>query len=104
MKLKQKLISAVLLAGSVSVPNTPIGVTASAATSTKLAAPTGVKATKTSSSVKLSWKAVSGAGGYRVYKYNPTTKKYVKYKDVTGTACTIKGWRLLQHTSSRSPL
>ncbi len=94
MKLKHKLISAVLsavlLAGSVSVPNTPLGVTASAA-STKLAAPTGVKATKTSSSVKLSWKAVSGAGGYRVYMYNASTKKYEKYKDVTGTTCTIKG-------------
>lgn len=95
MKLKNKLISAVLsavlLAGSVSVPNTPIGITASAASSTKLAAPTDVKATKTSNSVKLSWNAVSGAGGYRVYMYNASTKKYEKYKDVTGTTCTIKG-------------
>ena len=95
MKLKHKLISAVLsavlLAGSVSVPNTPVGITASAASSTKLAAPTGVKATKTSNSVKLSWKAVSGAGGYRVYMYNASTKKYEKYKDVTGTTCTVKG-------------
>lgn len=95
MKLKQKLISAVLsavlLAGSVSVPNTPLEITASAATSTKLAAPTDVKATKTGNSVKLSRKAVSGAGGYRVYMYNASTKKYEKYKDVTGTTCTIKG-------------
>lgn len=95
MKLKHKLISAVLtavlVAGSVSVPNTPLEVTASAASSTKLTAPTGVKATKTSNSVKLSWNAVSGAGGYRIYMYNASTKKYEKYKDVTGTTCTIKG-------------
>lgn len=95
MKLKHKLISAVLsavlLASSVSAPNTPIGITALAATSTKLAAPTGVKTTKTSSSVKLSWEAVSGAGGYRVYIYNASTKKYEKYKDITGTTCTING-------------
>lgn len=94
MKLKNKLISAVLsavlLAGSASVPNTPLEVTAAAA-STKLAAPTGVKTTQTGNSVKLSWNKVSGAGGYRVYMYNASTKKYEKYKDVTTTSCTIKG-------------
>lgn len=94
MKLKHKLISAVLsavlLAGSASVPNTPLEVTAAAA-STKLAAPTGVKTTQTGNSVKLSWNKVSGAGGYRVYMYNASTKKYEKYKDVTTTSCTIKG-------------
>ena len=95
MKLKHKLIlavlSAILLAGFVNVPNTPIGTTVSAATSTKLAAPTGVKTTKTDNSVKLSWDAVSDAGGYRVYMYNASTKKYEKYKDVISTTCTIKG-------------
>ena len=94
MKLKHKLISAVLsavlLTGAVSVPNTPFEVTAAAA-STTLAAPTGVKTTQTGNSVKLSWNKVSGAGGYRVYKYNAATKKYEKYKDVTGTTCTVKG-------------
>lgn len=94
MKLKHKLISAVLsavlLTGAVSMPNTPFEVTAAAA-STTLAAPTGVKTTQTGNSVKLSWNKVSGAGGYRVYKYNASTKKYEKYKDVTGTTCTVKG-------------
>lgn len=58
---------------------------------TKLAAPTNVKASASEEKVTLSWSKVSGAKAYRVYKYNSKTGKYVKYKDVTGTACTVTG-------------
>lgn len=57
----------------------------------KVAAPKNFKAKKTSSSVTLSWDAADGADMYRVYKYNPETKKYEKYKDVKNAKCTIKG-------------
>ncbi|MCM1329673.1 MAG: fibronectin type III domain-containing protein [Ruminococcus sp.] len=62
-----------------------------AATSSKVAAPTGFKATKTNKSITLSWGEVEGADMYRVYKYNPETKKYEKYKDVKSAKCTITG-------------
>lgn len=58
---------------------------------TKLAAPTNVKASASEEKVTLSWSKVSGAKAYRVYKYNSKTGKYVKYKDVTGTKCTVTG-------------
>ena len=57
----------------------------------KVSAPKNFKAKKTSSSVTLSWDAADGADMYRVYKYNPETKKYEKYKDVKNAKCTIKG-------------
>lgn len=37
-------------------------------------------------SVKLSWQAVEGATGYRIYMYNSKTKKYKKLADVEGTS------------------
>lgn len=48
----------------------------------KAAAPTNFKAKKTSNSVTLSWDAADGADKYIIYKYNPETKKYEKYKIV----------------------
>ncbi|MCM1363457.1 MAG: fibronectin type III domain-containing protein [Faecalibacterium sp.] len=39
----------------------------------------------------LKWKAVSGATGYRVYKYDAASKSYKKLKDVTSTSCKITG-------------
>lgn len=38
----------------------------------------------TASSVTVSWSKVSGASGYRVYRQNPSTKKYVKIKTLYG--------------------
>ena len=35
---------------------------------------------------KIKWSAVSGADGYRVYKYNTTLKKWEKVKTLTGTS------------------
>ena len=52
---------------------------------------TGVKVTSvTADSAKVSWKAVSKASGYIIYKYIKNSNKYVKLATVTGTAKTIK--------------
>lgn len=37
---------------------------------------------------KITWSAVEGADGYRVYKYNATAKKWEKVKTLTGTSYT----------------
>lgn len=58
---------------------------------TKIAAPSGISVRVGSDSVTLSWYRTSGADAYRVYKYNSSKKKYVKYKDVTETSCKITG-------------
>ena len=96
MKLKNKLISAVLsavlLTSSVGATAAFTDVTAAAATTAKkLPAPTEIKVNKTAKTITLTWNKVEGADAYRVYKYNSTTKKYVKYKDVTKTTCKITG-------------
>ena len=51
-----------------------------------------ITAAPAATSVKLSWKKVSGADGYRVYVYNANTKSYkILEKNVTGTSYTVKG-------------
>ena len=51
-----------------------------------------ITAAPAATSVKLSWKKVSGADGYRVYVYNAKTKSYkILEKNVTGTSYTVKG-------------
>lgn len=55
------------------------------------AAPSNIKASKTTNSVTLSWDKASGADMYRVYKYNDKTGKYEKYKDVKSAKCTVSG-------------
>lgn len=57
----------------------------------ELAAPTGIKSEKTKNTVTLTWNSVSGADAYRVYIYDSSKGKYVKYKDVSGAKCTVKG-------------
>lgn len=57
----------------------------------ELAAPTGIKSSKTRNSVTLTWNSISGADAYRVYIYDSSKGKYIKYKDVSGTKCTISG-------------
>ena len=53
--------------------------------------PASLSAKKTTSSITLSWGKVTGASGYRIYKYNTSTKKYEALKDVSGTSYKIKG-------------
>ena len=42
-----------------------------------------------SSAIKIAWKAVPGATGYRVFQYDTKTKKYVTLKTTTGTSYTV---------------
>ena len=60
-------------------------------TATAFPGVTGKMSTQTSSStVKIAWKAVSGATGYRVYQYDAKTKKYTTLKTTTATSYTVK--------------
>ena len=55
------------------------------------AKPSSVKsASQTTSSIKLSWSAVTRATGYNVYRYSPSKKAYVKAGSTTGTSYTVK--------------
>lgn len=65
--------------------------TSTTSTAKKLAAPTGIKGTVSEDKIVLNWNKVDGAKAYRVYKYDSKTGKYVKYKDVSGTKCTVTG-------------
>lgn len=42
----------------------------------------------TTSSVTINWNKVSGASGYRIYKYNSSTKKWVNIKTISGNSTT----------------
>lgn len=51
-----------------------------------------VTAEAKSDRVVLSWEKSSGASGYKVYRYNSSTKKWiVTHEKVTGTTATVKG-------------
>ncbi len=43
-----------------------------------------VKTDKKPKQITLTWKAIDGVTGYRIYKYNPTTKKYAYLKQLNG--------------------
>ncbi|MGN1419756.1 MAG: fibronectin type III domain-containing protein [Acutalibacteraceae bacterium] len=59
---------------------------------TKPAKVTGIKLSNSgSSALKVSWKAVSGASGYKVYTYNISKKTYTLRATVKGTSATISG-------------
>ena len=59
---------------------------------TKPATVTGLKSySNKTTSVKLSWKKVSGAKGYEVYRYSTKYKKYVKIKTTSATNCYNSG-------------
>ncbi len=57
---------------------------------TKLSAPANFKATVSGTTIKLTWKKVSKAAGYRIYLYDSVTKQYKTYKNISGTKFTIK--------------
>ena len=51
---------------------------------------TNFKVTKnTTSSISLKWDAVSGCDGYKIYKYNNSTKKYSLYKTQKTNTITV---------------
>lgn len=52
--------------------------------------PSSVKAvSQTTSAIKLSWSAVSGATGYTVYRYSPSKKAYVKVASTAKRTLTV---------------
>lgn len=55
-----------------------------------LAAPTA-KAAAGDGKIKLSWTSVNGANYYKIYQYDPVTKKYKSIGKVTKTSCTVSG-------------
>ena len=59
--------------------------------SSKLPAPKNLKAKSGDEKIVLTWSKVSGADAYRVYIFDETKGKYVRYKTVKGTKCTITG-------------
>ena len=67
-----------------------IAITASAAEK-KLPAPENIKASVGNGKVTLSWDAVDGADGYRIYQYEAVSKKYKKLKTIKGTKSTVSG-------------
>ncbi len=53
-------------------------------------ATTDLKAkTQDTKTITLSWSKTTGASGYEVYKYNSSTKKYVKIKTTTSTSYKV---------------
>lgn len=50
---------------------------------------TNLKATQTTSSIKLTWSKVTGATGYRVFKYDAKNKKWKKLTDTKNTSYTV---------------
>ncbi len=48
-----------------------------------------IKASSDNDSITLTWNKVTGAKGYKVYSYNPETKKYKALKTVSATSYTI---------------
>ena len=58
----------------------------------KLGKVTSVTATNaTPDSYTLTWEMVKDATGYKVYRYNSTTKKYELYKNISGNSLKITG-------------
>ena len=52
---------------------------------------TGLKvSSRSKNSLTLTWTKTAGATGYRVYSYNPTTKKYKALSDVKTNTYTVK--------------
>ena len=69
--------------------------------STKRSTPTNLSISSVSSTtMTLSWKKVSGATGYWIYKYNYTTKTFYKYKEV-GDVSSVKLTGLTRNSAHR---
>lgn len=93
----KKQVFAAILAAAMTFSAVPTllpaaDISASAASSEKLAAPKTLKASaKTDTTVTLKWSKVTGADKYAVYRYDSDTKKYVKVKNVSKTSYTVTG-------------
>ena len=80
-KLLCLLLAVIMIASSAAVVSFAVS---------KPAKVTGVKVSSVKTdSAKVSWKAVSKATGYIIYKYIKSSKKYVKLGSTTGTSKTV---------------
>lgn len=96
MKLKKSrfigaLVAAVLSVGIVTASSTVVYADTYAVNSVEDEAPSNFSCEKTSTSITLSWDAVGSADAYKVFMYNPSTKKFEKYKSTSKTSCKITG-------------
>ena len=57
----------------------------------KLAAPENIKSYITPSTIKLEWKSVKGASGYKIYRYDENSKKYKPAYTTRETSYKITG-------------
>lgn len=55
----------------------------------KLPAPQNVSGETADGEILLTWDAVDGAVGYRIYRYDPASDKYKTYRSIRGTKCTV---------------
>lgn len=85
-------LTAMIICFSCAVSDSAVlpALTVSAASKVTVKKVTGVKATPTSDTVKLTWKKTTKATGYRVYSYNSKTKKSTKIADVKNNKYTVK--------------
>lgn len=68
------------------------GVSAEAAESKKISAPKITVKSTSDGNPKITWDAVEGADGYRVYRKTGTDKKYVKVTTTSKLSATDKKW------------
>ena len=84
------LLAALMMFSAAGNADPVIGVSISAEAASKLAAPKGIKASVSGSSITLKWKKVKGADAYRVYLREPDAEKYHVYLTTTVTNAYIE--------------
>ena len=90
-KLKYKLLLLMMMLCIMALPN----ISNAAKISVDKVSKTWVKYT-TTSKVKVKWKKVKKATGYRVYIYNPSKDKYQKYATTSDTSIKIRNLKSAQ--------
>lgn len=56
---------------------------------TLLDAPKNLKAVKNSGQTLIKWSGMKNVDGYRIYVYNPDTRKYATFKTVSSARCVV---------------
>ncbi len=59
-------------------------------TATKPTVTEKIVSSQTTSEITLKWRKVTGATGYRIYQYNPSTEKWEKLETTTSKSYTVK--------------
>ncbi|MGN0600245.1 MAG: fibronectin type III domain-containing protein [Oscillospiraceae bacterium] len=99
-KLAAFIIAAAMLFGISVIPSADVNdLFISVSATSKLSAPSGIKAAAGTDKITLTWDKVNGADAYRVYMYDSYSKKFKKIKTATETKATITG--LLSEESYR---